>query len=204
MTARSPAGIFARGAERELVQIGLADDDGSRFAQTHCDRGVAAGDVAGTQARRRRGGNAFHVHEILERDRQPVEWSAIAAAGDLLVGVPRGGKCFLRRHGDEGIQLRLQLDDARERFFGERFRSDLTACDARRNRGDGLVAVRHLPSSLSSPGVARAASSFQSAARSAAVDFASPSRSAASSGNWRRNASIRPSSSHCSIVMISP
>ena len=42
----SERGFLAGRAERELVQVGLADDDGARIAQSGHDRRVAAGQPA--------------------------------------------------------------------------------------------------------------------------------------------------------------
>ena len=48
MTHRSECGLFAGRAERELVQVGLADDDRARLAQPGDDRGVSDGCRGGT------------------------------------------------------------------------------------------------------------------------------------------------------------
>ena len=70
--AHGPERRFVAGrAERELVQIALADDHGARFAKARDDGRIGLSDVVPADARGGRGRHAFDVDQILDGNRQP-------------------------------------------------------------------------------------------------------------------------------------
>ena len=84
---RAEARVFAGRPERELVEVGLADEHRAGFAQAARDDGIRRGDVILADQRTRRGRRALLIDQILERDRNAVQRPEAAAAGDLLVGL---------------------------------------------------------------------------------------------------------------------
>ena len=89
-------GLVAGRPERELVQVGLADDDRAGLAQPPHDRRVGR--------RRSRAGTSEpavvgvprDVDEILHRDRNAVQRAAIPAGGNLAVGLGGVGERLRR------------------------------------------------------------------------------------------------------------
>ena len=81
--------ILVRRAERELVQVGLADEDGACLAQVRDGRRVACGHVAVAHARGGGRRRAADVEQILERDRDAVQRAAVAPGRELAVGLAR-------------------------------------------------------------------------------------------------------------------
>ena len=122
---RSERRILVGRAERELVQVGLAQEDRTGLAKMRDRRAVARGDMPVADARRRRRRDAAHVEQVLDRDRDAVQRAAIAAGGDLTVGVLRLTARFVGRHADERVQpavvgldpLQTLVGDLRRRHF---------------------------------------------------------------------------------------
>ena len=83
--------LLARRAERELVQVGLAEDDGARLAESLDDGRVANGQMPLPHVGRGGRQLAGDVDEILDRDRHPVQGAAIDSATAFLVHGPRRG-----------------------------------------------------------------------------------------------------------------
>ena len=122
-------GVLARRAERELVEIGLANQHGARMPQLRDDRRIRGCDVPLAYPRRRRRRDARDVDQILDGDRHAVQRTAIAAGGELAIRDLRIAARLLRHHGNERVEPRLQLRDAAEALFGEFARGDFTPAE---------------------------------------------------------------------------
>ena len=123
MAHRTEGGVLVRRAERELVQVGLADEHRAGRAQPRRDDRRRRRDVPAPHARRRGGRRPAKIDQILERDRHAVQRAAVAAGGNLLIGGARLRARLVGQHGDEGVDRRIALGDAREAAFGDRFRA---------------------------------------------------------------------------------
>ena len=66
MMHRAKRGVLARRAERELMKVGLADEDCSRLSQASDDWSVGLGDIARQHPRRGGGRLAGDVDEVLD------------------------------------------------------------------------------------------------------------------------------------------
>src|SRR6185436_5245862 len=75
-------GVFVRRAEGELVQVGLADEDGAGRAQPRRDDSVMHRDVTAPDSRCRAGRQPAEIDQILERDWDAVQWTAVAPSRD--------------------------------------------------------------------------------------------------------------------------
>ena len=105
ITDRTERGLVAGRAERELVQVRFADDDRPGVAQPAHDgcvrrRGACRHSRPG---RRRR---ARDIDEILDRDRDAVQRSAIPPARDLAVSAFGVRECRLPHQQRKCVQLR--------------------------------------------------------------------------------------------------
>src|SRR6266699_4717992 len=192
MTCRTERRVLARGPERELVQVGFADEHGAGLAEMRKGRRVTPGNVPIAHPRCRRRWNAAQVEQILDRDRYTMERAAIVAGCDFAVGFTRLPSRFIGQHGNEGVQPRIVGGDLPEAVVRDLLRGDLARTPLPSeffDRDHGVGAF--LPS----------ARSLKSAARSALVIRASASSSGFSAGNPRRSASAWAVSSHWSIVM---
>ena len=112
MPNRAERGILARRPEREFIQIGLANEHGTRLAQCRDNGRVCARDVPLAHARSRRGRNAGDVDDVLDRNRDPVQRPAVAARGEFPIGRFRIAARLGGHHVDEGVQRRLEFVDA--------------------------------------------------------------------------------------------
>ena len=84
---RAERRVFVGRPERELVQVGLADEDRAGLPQMR-DRLAHPVPRRDPRARgtRRSSGRPANVEEVLDGDRHAVEWAAVAAGGELGVG----------------------------------------------------------------------------------------------------------------------
>ena len=89
--------VFARRAQRELVQVGLADQHGAGRLQPRGDDGVGGGGRERTHVRGGRGGHARLVDQVLERDWDAVQRPAIVSAGQFAIGQPSPRRARCRR-----------------------------------------------------------------------------------------------------------
>ena len=123
--AGAEGGILVRRAERELVQVGLADEDGSRVAEPGDDGAVVGGDVSLAHARGGRRRHAAQVDDVLQRERHAVERPAVVPARELRVSLPRLRQRLIRQNGDESVDRRVSLGDPIEALcrggFGRNF-----------------------------------------------------------------------------------
>ena len=116
---RTERRVLVRRAERELVQVGLADEHRAGLPQMGDGRRVALGDVALAHARRRGGRRAADVEQILDRDRHAVQRSAVVAGGELAVGVARLLPRLVGHDQDEGVQPRVVRLDPPQALVGD-------------------------------------------------------------------------------------
>ena len=112
---RSKRRFVARRAEREFVEVGLADDDRAGLAQTGHDWRVGSGDVPGSHSRRGCRRTAFDVDQILDGNRPAVQRTARSTLAQLLVEQLAPAPSPRLEDRDEGIERRVQLGDALER-----------------------------------------------------------------------------------------
>ena len=142
-------GVRAGRAVGELVQVGLADQHRARALQA-LDRGrVEVGHPVREQRRAVGGGDASGRVQVLDRDRDAVQGPEMVAGHDRRLGGVGGGAGALRRHRDEGVQLRLQPLDPGKRRLGHLDRRQLLGGEARRQLRDAgedqVLTHRRLP-----------------------------------------------------------
>ncbi len=106
-------------AERELVGVGLADEDGAGDAQHPDDRGVAPRNPVLEDAGAGGGADALRRDQVLDAHGHAVERAAARAGGQLLRRDPGIRQRPVGRDGDEGVELGLRALDAFERFLDE-------------------------------------------------------------------------------------
>ena len=96
--------VLAGGAERELVQVGAADDDRAGLVQPAHHRRIVWRDAVVEDVRCRSGDDARLVDDVLDRDGNAVERTAVDAAGAFAIG--RVGRRARTRgvHRDEGAE----------------------------------------------------------------------------------------------------
>ena len=144
--ARAVDGI-ARGAEEridrrhaaaELVGVGLAEQHGAGAFELLHDGGVVVGDVFLEQQRAGGGAHAPGLEEILVRDRE-------CRTGPAGASPHRRHPCKISRLAarevagdrDEGVEILIELGDARQIRVGELQRRDLALRQPRRRLRDG-------------------------------------------------------------------
>ena len=93
---RPEARILAGRAERELVQVGLADEHRAGLAQASRHDGIGVGDVIAAHQRSRGGRHALLIDQVLQRDRDAVQ-RADAASGRRSPCRPAAPAAALRR-----------------------------------------------------------------------------------------------------------
>ncbi len=123
--------------ERELVQVGLADEHRAGLAQVGDRRRIAFGDVAVAHARRRGRRHAADVEQVLDRDRHAVQRTAVVAGGQLLIGLARLPQRLVGHHEDERVQPRVVGLDAAQASFGDAHRGELPRPQAAAELLDG-------------------------------------------------------------------
>ena len=137
--------VLVRGAERELVQVRLADDDGAGLAQLRDRRRVATGDVALAHARRRSRRRAPDVEEILDRHRHAVQRTAVVSGRQLAVRLARLPPRLVRHDEDERVQARVVGLDAPQALLGDLLRRHFRARAAAGRTLDGHACRRCSP-----------------------------------------------------------
>ena len=118
-----------RAALAELVQVFLADQDGTRVAQASDDRCVVIRYVVCKDPRAERSFNAARAQLVLDAKWKPVQRPAIPAAAYLGFGFARPGQRRLRAYGDIGTQHWIVAFDARQRALHELDRREFAAAD---------------------------------------------------------------------------
>jgi hypothetical protein len=134
---RAEAGVLAGGAEGELVQVRPADQHRTGGAQPGDERSVRARPSIVERTRSRGVRHAGLINQVLERDRNAVERTAITAGGQLAVGrvggLTRGGFVDER----EGVRGLAVPGNRGETGFGQLARRRLAAAQPRRRIGNG-------------------------------------------------------------------
>src|SRR4029453_17139111 len=112
-------GIFARGAKREFIEIGLADDHGTCVAKA-CDEGrIRGGNIPFTHTRGGRRRNTSDIDDVLDGDWDAVQRSTIAAGREIAVRGFRITLRFLCHDGDERVERRLEFVDTPKTGIGD-------------------------------------------------------------------------------------
>ncbi len=136
---RSEGGLLARRAERELVEVGLADDDRASGAKIGDGRRVRVrlGRGQGRPCRRLCSSN---VDQVLDGQRNAVQGPAVTTGPNLALGCPRLGQRQSVESLDESVDLWPGPDLLQARL-NQRDRRDSARLHERRNVDD-LTEVR--------------------------------------------------------------
>ena len=108
--------FIARRAQRELVKVGFAEDDGAGLAQPGHDSGVGVRHVPRPHARCSRRREPLHIDDVLDGNRSAVQRTARPPVPELFV------ECARLLHGvrledrDECVEGWVQPRDAVECF----------------------------------------------------------------------------------------
>ena len=108
------AEFSVRRAHGELVEVGLADDDGAGGAQPLDDGGVVRRPPALEDLRRARRRDAPRAQVVLQRDGHAGERAGVVARGDPRVDRRGGGPGLVGEDEVEGVELGLARVDAAE------------------------------------------------------------------------------------------
>ena len=87
MHDRTVGGILVGGAQCELMEVCLADEDRSRFPKSADDRRVASRDVSITHSGCCRCGCVAKIDQVLEGNRNAMQRSAVVSGRNLPVGL---------------------------------------------------------------------------------------------------------------------
>ncbi len=101
------------------MQVRLADEDGARGPQAGDARRVLRGHPPHADARRGSRFGAAHVHEVLDRERHPVQRAAVAARRELAVGLARLTPRLVRHYQDERVGRRIARLDLRQALLDD-------------------------------------------------------------------------------------
>jgi len=83
--------FLARRAERELMEVRLSDQNGTRVAEALYDDCISLRDMTGPNLGRSRRRLAGDIYEIFDRDRDAVQWTSIDASPAFVVDGMSGG-----------------------------------------------------------------------------------------------------------------
>ena len=97
----------------------LAQDDGAGGAQADNRLCVAVWHVIDEQMRVAGRPHARGFVDVFDAYRNAMQRAAAMTARDLAVGLARGGAGLVGGQGDEGVQSRIELFNARETSFGD-------------------------------------------------------------------------------------
>ena len=111
--------VLVRRAHRELVAVGLADDDRARRVEPR-ETTVASygGDVGLEHARRGGGADPSRAQVVLERDRH-ADQRAIAPSVEIAIDLGRALERLFARHGVERVQRRVDRLEPVERLAAD-------------------------------------------------------------------------------------
>ena len=146
--AREVPGIAGRPVPRvvgertfgELVEVGLADGDGTRGGEPRHDGGIHRRHAREGRMRAIGRGHAGDVDDVLVGDGDAVERPAVAAVRDLGLGRAGFRARPLGREGDKGVECLLEAVTAIQIGLGQLDRRDLPPRDQRRQSGDAQQA----------------------------------------------------------------
>ena len=122
-------GVFAGGAECELVHLEFAHEDGAGLLETLGDRGVVVGHEVGEYFGADAGADAAGIVEVLESDRYAVQGAEVVSRPDGLFGGAGLGASAVGHDGDERVEGAVGLLDALEMRVAELDRGQLAGCD---------------------------------------------------------------------------
>ena len=110
--------VVACYAVSELVHVGFAENDGASFLELLDRRSVVQREEICEDARASGRGDVFSVDVVFQRDGDAMKRPAVVmtAAGSEKFGFSLLGLCEgeFGGHGDVGVQLGVELGDARE------------------------------------------------------------------------------------------
>jgi hypothetical protein len=118
------------------VRVGLAQDDGSGFAQPPYRLGVLLGDVPGEVSRTRGRRQAAYIDHVLDRDGDAVQGPAVHPGGQFPGRLVRSRQGSLLVEGDEGVDHRLQAFGFTERRLRQGPRGHKAGAQPIRQLGD--------------------------------------------------------------------
>ena len=133
VVGRPEGGVLGGRPHGELVEVGLADHDGTGGPQARHHGGVVGRVPPFEDPRRARGGDAARAQVVLERDRHPRQRAGILPRRHLPIDLLRVAACRLVQHGDEGVQLAVDLVDGVEVPVDDRRRRRRPVPDANRD-----------------------------------------------------------------------
>ena len=90
---RAECRFLARGAQRELMEVCLSDQNGTRLAEPFHHHGISLRDMTRPNLGRGRCRLAGDIYEIFDRDRHSVQRTSIDASPPFLVDGVCGGAC---------------------------------------------------------------------------------------------------------------
>ena len=138
--------VAAPGAVGEFDQMRLAQRNHARGEQMVGSACGLSGDTM--RACQRSGGRypAAEMHQILDRDRQPMQRSARRAGAAFAIGSRRRAQRVIAIHLDEGVQAAIERGDAVEIRRDDLARRSRAAHQQLRELGEGepVQVVRHL------------------------------------------------------------
>lgn len=91
------------------MRVQLAEEDRAGVTQLARDRPIRGRHVVGVDLCARRRSDAGGLVQILERNRDAVQWAPTLPRRELVRCAPRIGQRALGRHGDVGVHARIQL-----------------------------------------------------------------------------------------------
>ena len=111
------------------MRVAFADDDRTRFFQLPHALGIRRRDVIREETRPLRRQDARGVDDVLDADRHAVQRAAVTAALDLTFRLGRVLTGFVRAHGDERVEFRVQGLDLLQMRVYHLARGDFLAFD---------------------------------------------------------------------------
>jgi hypothetical protein len=116
VAGRSERRVLGRGAHGELVEVGLADADGTGRAEALDDRGVIGRHPAGQDPAGAAGGHAAGDQVVLQRDGHAGKGAGVIAGRHLGIDCVGGGPRFVGGDAQEGVEVGVGLVDGGERL----------------------------------------------------------------------------------------
>ena len=135
---RAEGGGGVGGAHRELIQIGLAEEDGTIAQQIGRDRAFVRRHERFQNAAGRGGAYAGGAEQILDGQRNAGE-RAVVAARQRRIGGGGLGTRQVRGDSDEGVQHRVQRVDRGEEVVGEFQRRHVALAQRGAGAGQGEI-----------------------------------------------------------------
>ena len=131
-----------------LVHVQLAQDHRPPVPQSADDLGVPGGDAILEDAAGRGGAHTRRIHQVLEGDRDSVQWPPRRAVPQAGLRLTRLGQGLLGRDRDEGVELRVQRFDAAQAGLGQLDGRYLPVAEQLRSLGEaepGQLRTVHAP-----------------------------------------------------------